>query len=536
VKAISSISIIFSMILLFSSIASAIPVDPNSKPTHNIAITKVTVPSSCSEGDTVPVTLSVANKGNYRETFRVTLTDTKSGKEIAGKEVTLAEGWKDGSDDVAGLIFDAEGDGPDDFGNYLCASDVNGDGYEDLFFSVQVYGNMRGRVYIYYGGPDFDNIPDVKLTGENVGDRFGESLCTGDFNYDSYQDIVVGACFYHSHQGRVYVYYGGADIDDVADVIVENPDKDPSSIFGRVVASGDVNGDSFSDLVVVAVRYDNDRGKAYLYYGGESLDTSVDETFEGEKQGDKYGRRTAIGDVDGDDCDDILFGTRDFDKGNKQKIGRAYLHFGSGVALCDIDADGCCEILIGARYWNKWQGKISIWWGGTRDIDQDNADVHLYGDARTNSHLASDTITCGYFNDDEYLDVFSGGFGTGGGQYPGCAFIFYGGGKSSMDSQWDKRFYGEDKKGLYGMETLPIDINGDGYDDAVVSDIWYDNKRGRVYLYWGSPGDSTQLKFDWDTTNASPGKHILKATIAPVAGEEDTVDNALTATVNIKAP
>ena len=39
-----------------------------------------------------------------------------------------------------------------------------------------------------------------------------------------------------------------------------------------------------------------------------------------------------------------------------------------------------------------------------------------------------------------------------------------------------------------------------------------------------------------DTTHATPGKHTLRASVAPVAGEEDVVDNVLTATVNVKAP
>lgn len=32
------------------------------------------------------------------------------------------------------------------------------------------------------------------------------------------------------------------------------------------------------------------------------------------------------------------------------------------------------------------------------------------------------------------------------------------------------------------------------------------------------------------------GPHILKAEIAPIAGEEDTADNTMTITVDVKAP
>jgi len=33
---------------------------------------------------------------------------------------------------------------------------------------------------------------------------------------------------------------------------------------------------------------------------------------------------------------------------------------------------------------------------------------------------------------------------------------------------------------------------------------------------------------------ATPGKHTLRATIAPVAGEENTVDNTMTIEVEVK--
>jgi len=59
-------------------------------------------------------------------------------------------------------------------------------------------------------------------------------------------------------------------------------------------------------------------------------------------------------------------------------------------------------------------------------------------------------------------------------------------------------------------------------------------KQGRVWLYYGGPPLSTDITFNWNTTNASPGKHTLKASIAPVEGEEDTADNSVTVEVEVK--
>jgi hypothetical protein len=547
---------------------------PGQKLQHDIAIAKILVPSNCNQGDTVPVTISLANQGTRREAFTVRLADQTSGREITSQEVTLAKGWNDGSEDVADLVFDAEGTGPHAFGSYLLGGDVNADGYEDLICTGPGYNDQQGRAYIYYGGPNFDQQHDLIITGQ-ASERLGQESALGDFNGDDQLDIALGAMFYKTDKGRVYIYYGGPDIDETIDVIIENPGRS-GTIFGRVIAAGDVNNDGYDDLIINANHYDNKKGRAYLYYGGNPFDTIPDKVFDGQVAGERLGRRTAVGDVNGDGCDDILFGTRDYDdpgKAEQTNIGRAYLYygapgmtmdtvcdeifageadrdeFGGAVQIADIDSDGNGEILIGARFWNHYQGKIYIWWGGTRNIDELKADVLLYGQAiPKNSNLACDTIFCGDFNHDQYLDVLSGGFNGGG--HPGLGFIFYGNSKDSMDGDFDVKFRGENTDigleiwaanpgsdlSLFGMEVLGIDLNDDGHDDAVISDPGYLNWQGRMYLYYGPFHDTTNISFNWDTTNASIGKHTLKVEIPPVPDEQNTDDNVKTVTIEVKEP
>ena len=48
--------------------------------------------------------------------------------------------------------------------------DLNGDGYCDLVISEPQYGyDHWGRVLAYYGGPDFDIIPDIEWNGQDYG-------------------------------------------------------------------------------------------------------------------------------------------------------------------------------------------------------------------------------------------------------------------------------------------------------------------------------------------------------------------------------
>ena len=53
-------------------------------------------------------------------------------------------------------------------------------------------GSDAGRAYIYFGGVGMDNTADVILTGATANDWFGISVSTaGDVNGDGYSDVIV---------------------------------------------------------------------------------------------------------------------------------------------------------------------------------------------------------------------------------------------------------------------------------------------------------------------------------------------------------
>src|SRR6185295_7230074 len=120
------------------------------------------------------------------------------------------------------------------------AGDVNGDGYGDWIVGAYGYSSSAGRVYLYYGGPAMDTTADVTITG-GAGEQLGRSVASaGDVNADGYTDVVVSAIGYSSNTGRAYVYYGGAAMDATADVTLTG--EASSNSFGQSVASaGDVN-------------------------------------------------------------------------------------------------------------------------------------------------------------------------------------------------------------------------------------------------------------------------------------------------------
>ena len=53
---------------------------------------------------------------------------------------------------------------------------------------------MLGPLTFFYGGAGMDNTADVLLKGTAVDDRFGFGVsAAGDVNGDAYDDVIVGA-------------------------------------------------------------------------------------------------------------------------------------------------------------------------------------------------------------------------------------------------------------------------------------------------------------------------------------------------------
>jgi hypothetical protein len=143
-------------------------------------------------------------------------------------------------------------------GNVEVIGDFNADGYDDFYFT------NSNRVF--FGSANFseENYITLSLSGETAG-------TAGDINNDGYDDLIIGYLnHYNSGQtmvGGVYVYLGGADPDTNPTYILEGETK--WSNFGREVGTlGDINGDGYDELFVLAdgyPNYENPLGKIYIY-------------------------------------------------------------------------------------------------------------------------------------------------------------------------------------------------------------------------------------------------------------------------------
>ena len=321
------------------------------------------------------------------------------------------------------------------------------------------------------------SIANASFFGEYNGDESGYSVVkAGDVNGDGYDDFLIGT--YKNDDGgweagKAYLFYGGESrwglnmncSDANASFIGESGDY--LGYGSGLAGAGDVNGDGYDDFIMGAHRNDDARdnaGKAYLFYGGESrwgLNTNCSEanaTFLGEDASDIFGITVAgAGDVNNDGYDDLLIGAAC--SGN---AGEAYLFYGGESR-----------------------------WGLNTNSSKANASfVGEYDDYNNELYVAG----AGDVNGDGYDDFLLGdGLNNDGGGNAGKAYLFYGG-----DSSWlmetncstaNASFIGEDSKDHIG-EILAAggDVNGDGYDDFLLSSYKNEeggSKAGQTYLFFG---------------------------------------------------
>jgi len=108
-----------------------------------------------------------------------------------------------------------------------------------------------------------------------VGGQRGFSVSTaGDVDNDTFDDVVVGVREYNGNAAvsRVEVYFGSAN-GILPDDAWKNVDEPTQTLLGNysVAAAGDVDGDTFDDIVVGEPEYDTgcaeNVGRIRVYYG-----------------------------------------------------------------------------------------------------------------------------------------------------------------------------------------------------------------------------------------------------------------------------
>uniref|UniRef100_A0A674CTJ7 Integrin, alpha 6b n=1 Tax=Salmo trutta TaxID=8032 RepID=A0A674CTJ7_SALTR len=150
-----------------------------------------------------------------------------------------------------------EGEGlASSFGYDLAVVDLTADGWEDIVVGAPQFfekdGEVGGAIYVYVNkGGDWSKVTPTRIDGPRDS-MFGlavENL--GDLNLDGYKDIAVGAPYYDSGSGKVFIYHGSAQGINVKPAQVLSGVPSETKLFGYSLAGNmDLDRNSYPDLAV----------------------------------------------------------------------------------------------------------------------------------------------------------------------------------------------------------------------------------------------------------------------------------------------
>ena len=483
----------------------------------------------------------------------------------------------------------------DALGISAALGDINGDGHADLILGAMFgdsTGNTRfdaGEVYLVYGRSSQWTDTDLlsppagvaRFWGADSGDQLGQwSVASGDVNGDGFDEMILAAASGASTgntrlgAGEVYLVYGKSsqwtdtDLLNTQFGIARFWGADGGDSLGSSVASGDVNGDGFDELILGAIFGDStgntrlDAGEVFLVYGRSSQWTDTDlqspppgvARFWGAEIGDEFGISVASGDVNGDGFDELILGAYGGDStGNTRGFaGEVYLVYGrsspwadtdllsppSGVARFwgaddsdrlglsvasgDVNGDGLDDLVLGAGFSGSTgntrgaAGEVYLVYGRSSpwtdtDLFTPPSGVVRFWGADVGDRLGTSVAT-GDMNGDGFADLIleaNGGDSIGNTKLD-AGEVYLVQGRSGPWTDTDlmsppsgvARFWGADTNDRLGRSIASGDVNGDGFDDLVLGTADADSigntrgNAGEVSLWYGKPTDTYYSRAD----------------------------------------
>ena len=415
--------------------------------------------------------------------------------------------------------------------------DVDGDGAEDLVAGAPE-SSGTGAVAITWGtltgSYEVEAVSSV-LTGPGTASSFGETLAwlpgaddeavllaasaTVDYASSSYGAPHFSSVFVVRTDGSREGLSGR--VTELGSELVATVEASSASVgLGSSLAGGDVDGDGVGDLFIGA-----SGGGAMIFSGAPEGTVSpgeADFTFSSDSY--DLGGSVALGDLDGDGVADVAIGDETANDSNGQiwvwteglseangvsgaeatgeggvGDGSAGARFyGHALTITDLDQDGYGDLVVGAPgfgYDLPGAGTIVLWsglvsWSG-RSLDFDEGNRYVDG-VTAQGNFGGSVAGGGDLNGDGYPDLVVGSDNHDSGR--GAAHVLLGPLTDAGHDDYDQvsevqlsGMSGSAADAVFGAEVAWSDLDGDGYDDALISSPWHASFSGAVFVFSGGP-------------------------------------------------
>ncbi len=463
-------------------------------------------------------------------------------------------------------VFDVRDiDGPTNDANFGAsvapAGDVNGDGYDDVVVGAPGVGGLAGRVYVYRGGPTGLITQGPWIIEGSPLASFGFCVAYGgDVNGDGYDDILVGAPGFTAGlagQGAAYCFLGGPGGPSPMPARTWLGDAASEYLGWAVAGGGDVNADGYADVLVGSPYHGNgqvEEGRVRLFLGGPSGPSSTASwTYESDVAFDHAGQVLAFpGDMNGDGYGEIALGIPAADA-NAIDDGRLLVFGGSpfvffapllyeetgGVSggafgydvepAGDLNGDGMADLVAGMPFAGGSNDGIWYMLYGSPDMALAGLFLYNYGPP---SWYAGVAVSGGGDDGDGATDLLVGvlvpaikvsrgegpaellGLPPGPGMIPTSGVTLDAIGYFPISPFAQGNF----DEFAFGSSAVVMDVNGDGYDDAIVGGSNLDAKlggEGVVRAYYSGPaalaGDPLILSRTGEPTAPNGGPPSFKS-------------------------
>jgi len=412
--------------------------------------------------------------------------------------------------------------------------DVNGDGYDDVIVGAPSYEHDfigEGAVFIYYGSPTGLSLePDWVQYGEHDSSGFGRCVSIkGDVNNDGFADVLIGAHEYfetRTNEGKAYLYLGGPDGPSTTPVWTMRGNRKGAKLGEAVVFAGDLNDDGYDEICVGAHGWDDDEvlgdsgnkaGKFWIFNGNaDGINPTPFMSCVGIVEDANLGvSMDRAGDVNGDGYNDLHIGGYIFLIGDGMLCtfhGGAdgpdgipdFMVAGGAMdtsffavnlsSAGDLNGDGFADVVVGSPRFDAngvyQSGQLGVHYGSEGGLQTEIG--WAANGTQYDERFAFNVNDAGDLNHDGYDDLLVGSkyYDNGDLVNAGKVELYLGGPKGPQRvPTWT--FKGLDSTNVIGTNLANAgDINGDGYDDIIVSGDEYSNdinREGIVYAFYGQP-------------------------------------------------